>query len=173
MVMGGSGDYFDVADTAIAMDNFQPQEVTAQAKAIAREYATERQQEGGKSFGKITPRVLLSESLDPSRGKKSVKLKVRDVDGVMFGHENIDFSGVEQIVEVGQLRAIGSAMVYAKEKYLDGKHTVAQMLDGTIADIEKGGLDVLTRFPQGDLAEFRRFELAAAINRLRTLAVKF
>lgn len=172
MVMGGSGDYFDVADTAIAMDNFQPQEVTAQAKAIAREYATERTAEGGKYFGKITPRVPLSESLDPSRGNKSVKLKVRDVDGVMFGNENIDLSGVEQIVEVGQLRAIGSAMVYAKEKYLDGKHTVAQMLDGTMADIEKGGLDLLTRFPQGDLAEFRRFELAAAINRLRTLEVK-
>ncbi|MBC6452872.1 MAG: ABC-ATPase domain-containing protein [Hormoscilla sp. SP5CHS1] len=172
MVMGGSGDYFDVADTAIAMDNFQPQEVTAQAKAIAREYATSRTAEGGKSFGKITARVPLSESLDPSRGNKSVKLKVRDVDGVVFGNENIDLSAVEQIVEVGQLQAIAEAIVYAKEKYLDGKHTVAQMLDGTIADISKGGLDVLTRFPQGDLAEFRSFELAAAINRLRTLEVK-
>ena len=33
LVMGGSGDYFDVADTVIAMQDFQPQEVTAQAKA--------------------------------------------------------------------------------------------------------------------------------------------
>jgi predicted ABC-class ATPase len=33
LVMGGSGDYFDVADTVIAMENFQPQDVTEKAKA--------------------------------------------------------------------------------------------------------------------------------------------
>ncbi|NJO66808.1 MAG: hypothetical protein HC832_04895 [Leptolyngbyaceae cyanobacterium RM1_405_57] len=40
LVMGGSGDYFDVADTVIAMTDFQPQEVTEQAKAIAQQYTT-------------------------------------------------------------------------------------------------------------------------------------
>lgn len=38
-------------------------------------------------------------------------------------------------------------------------------------DIHSQGLDILTEFPQGDLALFRRFELAAALNRLRTLQV--
>ena len=171
LVMGGSGDYFDVADTVIAMDNFQPYEVTEKARAIAQQYATERTAEGGATFGKITPRIPLSESLDPSRGKRSVTLKVRDVDGVVFGSENIDLSAVEQIVEVGQLRAIAAAMVYAKENYLDGGQTVSQMLDGVLADIDRKGLDILKPFPQGDLVKFRRFELAAAINRLRTLSV--
>jgi predicted ABC-class ATPase len=36
LVMGGSGDYFDVADTVIAMENFQPEDVTEKAKAIAK-----------------------------------------------------------------------------------------------------------------------------------------
>ena len=171
MVMGGSGDYFDVANTVIAMDNFQPYEVTEKARAIARQYATARTAEGGKEFGKITPRIPLSESLDPSRGKRSVQLKVRDVDGVLFGNENIDLSAIEQIVEVGQLKAIAAAMVYAKETYLDGNHTLSQMLDKVFADINRKGLDILKPFPQGDLAMFRRFELAAAINRLRTLSV--
>ena len=35
LVMGGSGDYFDVADTVIAMQDFQSQEVSAKARAIA------------------------------------------------------------------------------------------------------------------------------------------
>ena len=35
LVMGGSGDYFDVADTVIMMDNYQPHYVTHQAKEIA------------------------------------------------------------------------------------------------------------------------------------------
>jgi predicted ABC-class ATPase len=36
LVMGGSGDYFDVADTVIAMENFQPEDVTEKAQAIAQ-----------------------------------------------------------------------------------------------------------------------------------------
>jgi hypothetical protein len=40
-----------------------------------------------------------------------------------------------------------------------------------MADIDRAGLDVLDRRPAGDLARFRRYELAAALNRLRTLRV--
>lgn len=171
LVMGGSGDYFDVADTAIAMDNFQPQNVTEKAKLIAQEYLNQRQPEGGTQFGAITPRIPLPETIDPSRGRKLVKLKVRDVDELAFGTEDIDLASVEQIVDAGQLRAIASAIVYAKEKYLDRKRTIPEILERVMTDIQANGLDILTEFPQGDLALFRRFELAAALNRLRTLQV--
>ena len=172
LVMGGSGDYFDVADTVVAMENFQPFEVTEKARAIAEELATGRSPEGGESFGSLRPRVPLPDSLDPSRGKRSVRLKVRDVDEVAFGTSDIDLAAVEQIVNSDQLRAIAAAMVYAKEHYMDGKRPLPDILDAVIADIHKNGLDILTPFPQGDLAIFRRFELAAALNRLRSLEVK-
>jgi len=170
LVMGGSGDYFDVADTVIAMDDFQPQNVTEKAKEIAKKYLTERSAEGGDKFGKITSRIPLPESIDPSRGKKAVKLKVRDVDEVGFGSEDIDLSAVEQIVDVGQLKAIALALVYAK-KYLDQKRTISEIIDLVITDIESSGMDILTDFPQGDLAFFRPFEFAATLNRLRSLKV--
>ncbi len=171
LVMGGSGDYFDVADTVIAMENFQPQDVTSQAKVIAQENLNQRVSEGGQNFGEITPRIPSSESIDPSRGRRAVKLRVRDVDEVAFGTEVIDLAAVEQIVETGQLRAIASAIVYAKANYLDRKKTIPEILDIVIADISSQGLDILTEFPQGDLALFRRFELAAVLNRLPTLSV--
>jgi predicted ABC-class ATPase len=171
LVIGGSGDYFDVADTVIAMENYQPHDVTENAKAIAFATRTERIPEGGKQFGQITPRIPLPESIDPSRGQREVKLKVRDVDEVLFGTEEIDLSAVEQIVEAGQLRAIASAIVYAKEHYMDGRCTLPEILDRVIADIESEGLDTLSNLPEGDLVLFRRFELAAALNRLRTLKV--
>jgi predicted ABC-class ATPase len=171
LVMGGSGDYFDVADTVIAMENFQPKNVTQQAKAIAKEYLTERTAEGGTNFGKVKPRIPLPDSIDPSRGKRAVKLKVRDVDEVGFGTEDIDLAAVEQIVDSGQLRAIASAIVYGKEKYMDSQRTIPDILNLVMEDIAKKGLDIITDFPQGDLALFRRFELAAALNRLRTLQV--
>ena len=172
LVMGGSGDYFDVADTVIAMENFQPQDVTEKAKAIAQQHTTERTPEGGEQFGQITPRIPLAESIDPSRGQRDVKLKVRDVDGVVFGTEEIDLSAVEQIVERGQLRAIASAIVYAKEQYINERRTLPEILNCVMADIELQGLDILSNLPEGDLVLFRRFELAAALNRLRTLKVR-
>ncbi len=168
LVMGGSGDYFDVADTVIAMQDFQSQEVTAKARAIASEYGTGRSQEGSKQFGAVTPRIL-SLDLDSGDGQKPTKWKVRNLDTLVFGTQDIDLSAVEQIVDTGQVRAIAAAMVYAQQQYLDGQSTLAKSLASVIADIEANGLDILTRFPEGDLVMFRRFELAAAINRLRTL----
>ncbi len=171
LVMGGSGDYFDVADTVIAMENFLPHDVTAEARAIARKYATERTPEGGEHFGQITPRVPLPGSLDPSRGRRAVKLQVRDVDAMVFGTEDIDLSAVEQIVDESQVRAIAQAMVYAKRRYMDGRQPLSEVLNRVMDDIAARGLDSLAPFPSGDLAMFRRFELAAALNRLRTLEV--
>ncbi len=172
LVMGGSGDYFDVADTVIAMENFQPHDVTEKAKAIAFANQTERIPEGGKGFGEITPRIPLAESIDPSRGHREVKLKVRDVDEVVFGTEEIDLGAVEQIVERGQLRAIAEAIVYAKRQYINERYTLPEILNHVMADIESQGLDLLTYMPEGDLVLFRRFELAAVLNRLRTLKVR-
>ncbi|MEG4306654.1 ABC-ATPase domain-containing protein [Microcoleus sp. D3_18a_C4] len=171
LVMGGSGDYFDVADTVIALENFQAYNVTKEAKEIAKNYSISRAAEGGENFGDITQRVPIPASLDPSRGRRDVRVKVRDVDELAFGTEEIDLGYVEQIVDSGQLRAIAAAMVYAKQQYMDGKRTLSEIIDLVMADIDAQGMDILSPFPEGDFAMFRRFELAAAINRLRSLSV--
>ena len=171
LVMGGSGDYFDVADRVIALENYLPQDVTAKAKAIAKQYVTDRHAEGGANFGKISVRIPLTNSINPSRGKKEVKLKSRGVNEIAFGTEDIDLSAVEQIVDTGQLKAIALAIVYAKENYMNQQLTISEILEQVTQDIAQSGLDIIANFPQGDLAFFRRFELAAALNRLRSLQV--
>jgi len=165
LVMGGSGDYFDVADTVIAMENFQPQEVTQQARAIAQQYATGRAPEGGTQFGSLTPRMLSVTAQPPD--DRPPKRKVRDLDTIVLGNTEIDLSAVEQLVETGQLRAIAVALTYIQQYYLDGRHTLTETLDAVMAAIESSGFDDLTNLPEGDLARFRRFELAAALNRWR------
>ena len=172
LVMGGSGDYFDVADRVIALDNYRPQDVTAKAKAIAQQYTTNRDSEGGTSFGKIGHRIPSAESIDPSRGNKEVKLTSKGVNTIAFGTEQIDLTAVEQLVDSGQLKAISLAIVYAKKRYLKQQLTVSETLAKVIADISTDSLDTITNFPQGDLALFRPLELAAAINRLRSLQIK-
>lgn len=171
LVMGGSGDYFDVADTVIAMDAYVPHDVTGQARAIARKYRAERRQEGGDRFGDITPRTPQAESVDPSKGRREVKISTRGVNTILFGTNEIDLTAVEQLVDPSQLNAIGQALYYARQRYMDGHRTLPEILDAVMADIDRGGLDVLERRPVGDLARFRRHELATALNRLRTLRV--
>ena len=171
LVMGGSGDYFEVADYVIAMEDYLPQDVTPKAKAIAQQYASDRDAEGGTSFGVISNRIPLGESIDPSRGKRENKITTKGVDKIIFGIEEIDLSAVEQLVDSGQLKAIAKALVYAKKTYMSQQLTVSEILTKINQDISESGLDIITSFPQGDLAWFRPLELAAALNRLRSLQV--
>jgi len=171
LVLGGSGDYFDVADTVICMMEYEPKDFTAKAKAVAEKYRAERKAEGGDSFGTLTERIPLRASFDPSRGRKQVNIKTNSTRSISFGTETIDLSAVEQLVDVSQSRAIADAIYYAMQ-YMDGNRTLRQVLDAVCSDIEHTGLAVLNRIPLGHYASFRKLELAAAINRLRTLSVR-
>jgi predicted ABC-class ATPase len=171
VVIGGSGDYFDVADCVICMVEYTPLDLTREAKAIAEKYKAERFSEGGESFGQITRRIPQAESFDPSRGKRTVKIAEKGLSSIIFGKHHIDLGSVEQLADRSQTRAIGDAMFYAK-KYMDGKRTLSEVIDRVMKDIEEKGLDVLNPRPIGDYARFRGLELAAAINRLRTLRVR-
>lgn len=170
LVMGGSGDYLDVADLVIAMDCFQPVDVTEKAKQIVRQFPLP-QPSLPSHFGKITHRIINPDSISARRGRKEVKIQVRDLTGIEFGEEKIDLSCVEQLVDTCQLRAIALAILYAQETYLRQRKPLAEVLEAVMKDIQTRGLDILTDTPQGDLAMFRSFELAAAINRLRSLEV--
>lgn len=173
LVMGGCGDYLDVADTVIAMESFVPREVTAEARAIAAQYPTHRQAEGGDRFGSLQPRHLRPESLNPQSGRREVSLKVRGVEGFRFGETEVDLTAVEQLVEPGQVRAIAAALVYAQRYLSDLNHhpSIPEILDMVCRDLAESGLDVLGEDTRGEWVMFRRHELAAALNRLRSLEV--
>jgi predicted ABC-class ATPase len=171
LVIGGSGDYFDVADCVICMVEYRPCDMTLKAQEIAEKYRAERTPEGGKDFGRLTERVPQTHSFDPSKGKKSVKISTKGLKSILFGIYPIDLTAVEQLVDTSQTRAIGDAVHYAT-RFMDGDKTLREVVETVQKEIEKNGLGVLNPMPVGDYAEFRGHELAAAINRLRTLRVK-
>ncbi|MFP4081163.1 MAG: ABC-ATPase domain-containing protein [Candidatus Aminicenantes bacterium] len=170
LVIGGSGDYFDVADCVVCMMDYKPHDLTKQALAIARKYKAERQAEGGPHFGRITRRIPLAHSFNPRKGKREVKIACKGRHSIMFGTQRIDLSALEQLVDISQTRAIGDAIYYVR-KYMNGERTLEEIIAGVLEDIREKGLDVLNPKPVGDYAAFRALELAAAINRLRTLKV--
>ncbi len=168
LVIGGSGDYFDVADHVIAMEEYRPRDVTEEARAIAEKYRSERKPEGGESFGELLPRRPLKSGVDPSKGKKPVKVSVRGAHTIQFGTENIDAHGVEQLVDASQTRGIAEALVQLRSR-MDGRRTLEEILEEAGNRLEKEGLDGLSSRREGGLAHFRTLELAAVLNRLRTL----
>jgi len=172
LVLGGSGDYFDVADYVIKMEDYLPHDVTVEAHRIAEKYKAERKMEGGDHFGKPRlGRIPLPGSLDARRGKREVKLSVKGKHTIIFGRQTIDLSAVEQIVDVSQTRAIADAIIYARNRYMDGRRTLCEVVDLLERDIEAKGLDVINPLPLGIYARPRRFEIAAAVNRLRGLTI--
>lgn len=172
LVMGGSGDYFDVADTIIMMDNYQPRCVTKRAKEIAQIHASKRVNEGGASFGKITYRHPLSQSFDASRGRRDVKIDAKGMRTILYGSTTIDLSYVEQLVDPSQTRAIGLMIHYYSEHYMEKTQNLREGLMKMMMDVQEKGFDILLSYKVGNLAMPRIYELAAAINRMRSLRIK-
>ncbi len=177
LVMGGSGDYFQVADTVILMREYQPYLVTEEARAIAKAIETQRKLEREFDWQAVTRRIPLPESFDPSKGRKEVKIDARGLRAVQFGTETIDLQHAEQLVDVSQTRAVGFALHLAAVRYMDGERTVRQVMEQVEALLRKKGPEALSPFRHadehpGNFALPRIFEIGAALNRYRRLKVK-
>ena len=171
LVMGGSGDYFDAADTVVMMDTYMPVDVSREAKEIVRHLPTQRAQEGGETFGDIRHRVPLRNSFDPSRGRKDVKIDAKGLFTILFGHTQVDLKDMEQLIDIAQTRSIGVIIHYAALNFFDGKQTLQEALDAVYTRLSQEGLDTLLPYRVGNLALPRKIEAAQAINRMRTLHV--
>jgi predicted ABC-class ATPase len=169
LVIGGSGDYFSVADLVICMDRYLPDDFSERAKQIAGKYPAASIDEC-ETFGAVPKRHPQPESIDPRKGRRPISVKARDTHHIQFGEHDIDLAAISQIVSTSQTRAIGEALAHARqENIIDGRRSLAEILDLICNQIEQNGLDSLSNGHRGDLAKFRRHELAASLNRLRTL----
>ena len=171
LVMGGAGDYFDVADKVIMMKRYQPLDVTDKAHAIAQEISSQRDAIDEIDF-EVQERWPDFRSLGRGAGPKGIKVRVRDIDLMSFGREDVRIACVEQLVEKAQVRAIGQVLL----GLADGKWGREQSLRDALAEIERliqtRGLESLTRQVSGELAWFRKYELAAVLGRVRTLQMR-
>ncbi|MGG2952461.1 ABC-ATPase domain-containing protein [Geobacillus stearothermophilus] len=171
LVVGGLGDYLDIADCVIKMEQYVPFDVTAEAKQIALQMPSGRKAEGGESFGCIHERIPLPGSLNSQKGKKE-KAVARGRHVIQYGQTDLLLYALEQLVDDSQTRAIAAALLYMERKgWFDGKKTVRQLLDAIEEQWDRQGLGSVSfrKGHPGELARPRRFELAAALNRLRTL----
>ncbi len=172
MVLGGCGDYFDVADTVVAMDAYRAFERTAEAREIAGRLPTGRVTEARDWPTGELRRVVDPGSLDVSRGRRGVHSRARRTDSIEIGRTEIDLSGLHQIVHPAQTRALAAALAWAVSSgAVDGRRTVGEIVEVVVARLRDEGMDGFADGVRGDLAVFRGLDLAAALNRLRGAAV--
>ena len=172
LVIGGVGDYLDVADTVLQMDAFVPRDVTARARAIAAAWpdSAQRYHEGSPQWEAPQPRRVQRESLSPQRGKRD-KVRARGIHTIQYGTEDLDISQVEQIVDASQARYIADCLQHAYHHLTDNRRTIRDLVELADNIVQDQGLEVLQPYLCGDRAWARPFEVAAALNRLRTLRI--
>jgi len=171
LVLGGSGDYLDVADLVIRMRDYAPEDVTLRAHEVADHFPTGRVPEGSRTEHAPSGRRVRRSSIDPRKGKRAVHVKTPHLHTISIGTETIDLAAVEQLMHRGQTRALALALAQIATMDAPDAVTISEILDLTERRLGEGGLDALVEWKVGDLMAFRRHELAMALNRLRSLRV--
>ncbi len=167
IVMGGSGDYLEIADRVIMLDNYRVREVTEEARRIAGTPRVPLETADAPPLGRQPGRRPTARMLDPARGRRESKVDTRGLGTLLYGEHVIDLGSVEQLVDIGQLRAIGLLIKYFAERHAAAAPSLVEGLRNALEEVERQGLDLLPPWKSGDLALPRLYEVAAAINRIR------
>ena len=129
------------------MDHYTPGDVTAQAREICRRDGSGDWSGDGSggmllsssepSFGAVTSRALNTRCLFTEG-----KVIARRIDCLQFDQIDVDLRGVEQLVEISQVRTIANIFIYIHQHDLcNGTLTLSNMLDEIERIVQEKGLE--------------------------------
>ncbi|MBS6007784.1 MAG: ABC-ATPase domain-containing protein [Clostridium baratii] len=172
IVVGSSGEYFDIADTVIQMDNYEPKDVTLKAKELSTGAILNRIKNRDIKVNIDFDRKVLKGSIE--KGPKGVKIKTLGIDGLSINKEDINLRSVEQIVDREQVASIGNMMKWAEDKIINNNLTLIEVTDRILDEVKAKGLLQMSGMKggSGSLALPRKQEIMAAFNRYRKLKIK-
>lgn len=171
LVIGSSGDYFDVADYVIQMDNYEVKDVTTEAKSLMRGEINKRIKEKNILIDINLNRKIQKGTIESTY--KGVKIKTMGVSSININNENIDLRAVEQIVDNEQLNAIGSIMKWIEDNMMIKNLSLEESVNKAYEEINKNGLIFIdkTKGGNGSMSLPRKQEVMATYNRYRNLKI--
>ncbi|MCD9054067.1 ABC-ATPase domain-containing protein [Staphylococcus arlettae] len=171
LIVGGSGDYFDVADHVLMMDEYVLQDVTTKAHDIAKNTGVQKPYHHSEHFGTITQRTPLTASFN-SKGKDG-RFKVKGRTTILYNKEQIDLAAVEQLVDTSQTNCLALMLAYYQRHLLNDTTTLSQAVRQLYQHIDTHGLAAISPYQghPGNLALPRPQEFYAALNRYRGLQI--
>jgi predicted ABC-class ATPase len=170
VVVGGVGDYLDVADRVILMEDYAPSDATPRARAVASAFPP-RTPLGESPLHPPKSRRLRASSLDLRRGRRA-SARGRGLETLELGRERVDLSYLEQLVEPGQTEAIARVIGgFVTGQQRRETRRLGDIVREALSRISEIGLDSLgdTGGHPGEMSLPRANEIAAAINRVRSL----
>ena len=168
LVAGSSGSYFHKADCIVQMNRYQPEEITEFAKTEAKKFPIS--EEAAPVYKMTEFRRIVR--FDPEfKGKDRIKIKSMGRDGLLINRENVDLRYVEQIVDGGQVNALGYLILYAQRNLFDGKRSIREVVRELERIMEEKGLAGICEgsYLPASLTMPRTQEIFACFNRVRGL----
>lgn len=177
-VTGGLGVFLQKADTCLLMDNYQCKDISSKVRRELGEIVEENQMHLNFSVH----RHLSADNFNPSytnqRLKKQLAKRIKNLRNaprqLEYGMDLINLEALPQIVEAPQLLSIGYCLLMLRQvmrEQTDKTQTIDYWLQWLYKKLEQEGLSVLQADYPGTLSLPRRYEVAAAINRIRSLKV--
>ncbi len=167
----GAGDLLDIADTVIVMKDFVPECATAASEKIVQSRPSGRIAGNDAVIKLPKARRPMGQSLESRREKRGEKSRPRGIGYIQYGDEFIDMECVPQLVSPSQARGIARG-ISLLHRLMNGSRTFGDAVNEVVRRVDTVGLDTLSNRRMGDLSAFRAHELAAAVNRLKSLKVK-
>jgi predicted ABC-class ATPase len=168
VVVGGVGDYLEVADRVILLEDYAASDATRSAREVVGRFPP-RAPVREREMRRPKPRRLRASSLNLRRGKRETA-RGRGLDTVELGRERVDLSSVGQLAEAGQTEA--AARIVGRFA-AGGDGWVREAVEGALAEVSREGLDALGQFGghPGEMSLPRAQEVTAVLNRFRGLRV--
>jgi predicted ABC-class ATPase len=171
LVIGGSGEYFRVADRVLLLDTFRPHDCTAEARRLAEgSPPLPARAEGVADLQRATSR----DRVLPLRSGPSPRIKAIEARRLLVEGVTLELDGLESLRDLSQARFLARVLSWRwKEPNAgaagidDRAHTVAGLEREFLDEWRARGLDGFEGDVRGDLAAVRFLDLLAAVNRLR------
>jgi predicted ABC-class ATPase len=167
VVVGGVGDYLDVADRVILLEDYRPSDATPRAREITQQFPP-RAPLARREVRSPRKRAIDPSSISLQRGKRRAA-RGRGLQAIELGRERVDLSYLEQLAEAGQTEAV--ARIIGEWVGDDEVRGMRDLLEEGLSSVSEKGLDTLgnVRGHPGEMSLPRAQELAAVINRIRPL----
>lgn len=180
LVAGSSGAFFHIADTVIQMDCYEPVDITDKAKMLCKEFPI--MEEKAKPFVIPQSQRIMEKDRDGATKRRDyrsgavktnapeqLKLKWLGADSFAIGKQTVDLRYQEQLIDGEQTAALGLLLKYAVEHLVDGKRTIAEIVELLQKKLEEEGMQAVAERGEisGGYVVPRKQEIYACFNRYR------
>jgi predicted ABC-class ATPase len=164
LVIGGTGDYFEVADNVLVLDSYVCVDATEKAKMIVANNQSFYPEAPKSEFRPTSCTRIVNGSAFSPNGK----VKTLSRDSISYGEIELDLRCLEQLVSKSQTTSIANILQCLPRLATNGK-PLLDVLRNIEEAVDSDGLDSIAPGQcNGGLSRPRSFEIAGAINRLRS-----